>query len=75
MKNKSKYVAGQLVHFRNRKFVNIGKLVTVDVTPNIVFIVTETRENIFHPDLTVYTIVNERIGTIAVDECEIAPLS
>ena len=74
MKNKSKYVAGQLVHFRNRKFVNVGKD-TVDVTPDIVFIVTETRENIFHPDLTVYTIVNERIGTITVGECEIAPLS
>lgn len=75
MKNKSKYVAGQLVHFRNRKFVNIGRLITVDVTPDIVFIVTETRENIFHPDLSVYTIVNEHIGTITIDECEIAPLT
>ena len=74
MKNKSKYVAGQLVHFRNRKFVNVGKD-TVDVTPDIMFIVTETRENIFHPDLSVYTIVNERIGTITIDECEIAPLT
>jgi hypothetical protein len=36
------------------------------------FIVVDTRENIFDSKKTVYDIQNENIGTISVDEEEIA---
>lgn len=62
---------GQIVHLRNTRFWKVGKD-TYKVEPSMNFIIVDTRKNIFDFKRTVYDIQNENIGTIAVDECEIA---
>lgn len=67
---KTKFKIGQIVHFRHRKFWNIGKR-TQEIPADVKFIVIDSRENIFDSKKTVYDIVNESIGTLSVDEWDI----
>lgn len=66
-----RFKVGQKVCLRQTRFWNVGKK-TYEIGPDIKFIVLETRENIFDSKKTVYDIMNENIGTISVDEDEIA---
>ena len=66
-----RFKAGQKVHLKQIRFWNVGKH-TYEVKPDMNFIVVDTRENIFDSKKTVYDIQNENIGTISVDEDEIA---
>ena len=66
-----RFKAGQKVHLKQIRFWNVGKH-TYEVKPDMNFIIVDTRENIFDSKKTVYDIMNENIGTISVDEDEIA---
>ena len=66
-----RFKTGQQVCLRQTRFWNVGKK-TYEIGPDIRFIIVDTRENIFDSKKTVYDIQNENIGTIAVEESEIA---
>lgn len=66
-----KFKVGQQVCLRQTKYWNVGKN-TFKIDPDVKFIVLEVRENIFDSKKSVYDIRNETIGTITVDEHDIA---